>query len=330
LIYCEHMKSRKLFYGTFALLLVLNATLWFGRQPFLDWQALRGYQAPTSISKLAADDTMTAEAQKYFYMNHPVVEDRTNFNKHCPNDSEHSVVLGCFLGNRAGIFLFNVSDPELHGVEQVTAAHEMLHQAYQRLSSAERTRINKLLEDYYKNDLKDQTIKEQVSLYQQSEPTAVADEMHSLFGTQVAQLPDELETYYKQYFTKRSAVTNFYASYQSAFTERKQQIAAYDAQLSSLKSQIDSMERSLAQQKTALNTLQSQMDQYKSSNAYSEYNALVPVYNAKVNTYNADLESLKRKIASYNDIVAKRNAIALEEQTLQQHLSSKLQSTSAQ
>lgn len=324
------MKSRKLFYGVFALLLALNAALWFGREPFLDWQALRSYQAPSTISKLASDDTMTPEARKYFYMNHPSVEDRTNFNKHCPNDSEHSVVLGCFLGNRAGIYLFNVSDPELHGVEQVTAAHEMLHQAYQRLSSSERARVNKLLEDYYKNDLKDETIKEQVALYRQSEPTAVADEMHSLFGTQVAQLPAELETYYKQYFTKRSTVTDFYASYQSAFTERKQQIAAYDAQLSDLKTHIDTMERSLTQQKTALNTLQSQMEQYKSSKTYDQYNALVPTYNAKVNAYNADLELLKREIASYNDIVGKRNAIALEEQTLQQHLSSKLQSTSAQ
>ena len=72
------------------------------------------------------------------------------------------------------------------------------------------------------------------------------------------------------------------------------------------------------------------MDNYKSSGSYAEYNALVPAYNTKVNTYNADLESLKRKIATYNDVVAKRNAIALEEQTLQQHLSSKLQSTTAQ
>ena len=206
----------------------------------------------------------------------------------------------------------------------------MLHQAYQRLSSAERNRINKLLEEYCKNDLKDTAIKEQVALYQKSEPTAIADEMHSLFGTEVPQLPSELEEYYKQYFTKRSAVTTFYTSYQSAFTERKQQIAAYDAQLSDLKPQISSLERSLEQQKNKLGTLQTQMDQYKSAGSYDAYNALVPTYNSKVNTYNADLESLKRKIATYNDIVTKRNAIALEEQTLQQHLSSKLQSTSAQ
>lgn len=324
------MKSRKLFYSIFVVLLALNAALWFGREPFLDWHALRSYQAPAAISKLASDDTMTAKAREYFYINHPAIEDRTNFNKHCPNDSEHSVVLGCFLGNRGGIYLFNVSDPELHGVEQVTAAHEMLHQAYQRLSSTERARVNKLLENYYKNDLKDEGIKEQVALYRQSEPSAVTDEMHSLFGTQVATLPADLEAYYKQYFTNRGAVAAFYASYQSAFTERKQQIAAYDTQLEDLKPQIDSMERSLEQQKNTLNTLQTQMDNYKSSGSYAEYNALVPAYNTKVNTYNADLESLKRKIATYNDVVAKRNAIALEEQTLQQHLSSKFQSTTAQ
>ncbi|HJP96228.1 MAG TPA: hypothetical protein VJ843_02550 [Candidatus Saccharimonadales bacterium] len=324
------MKSRKLFYGIFTALVALNIALWFGRQPFLDWQAIRTYQAPAAVSKLASDDTMTDQAKKYFYINHPAIEDRANFNKHCPNNSEQSVVLGCFLGDRAGIYLFSVTDPELHGVEQVTAAHEMLHQAYQRLGSAERTKINKLLENYYKSGLTDSGIKDQVKLYQKSEPGAMDDEMHSLFGTEATNLPPELEDYYKQYFTKRSTVAAFYTSYQSAFTERKQQIASYDSQLNEIKPQIDSLESSLEQQKSALNTMQNQMDAYKSSGNYDAYNGLVPAYNAKVNTYNTDLESLKSNIARYNDIVAKRNAIALEEQTLQQHLSSKLQSTSAQ
>lgn len=310
--------------------MVLNIALWFGREPILDWQALRTYQAPSAISKLASDDTMTDKAQKYFYINHPSIEDRTNFNKHCPNNSEQSVVLGCFLGNRAGIYLFNVSDPELHGVEQVTAAHEMLHQAYQRLSSAERIKVNNLLEKYYTDGLTDSGIKDQIKLYQKSEPDAMDDEMHSLFGTEATNLSPELESYYKQYFSKRSTVAAFYTSYQSAFTERKQQIADYDAQLSKLKPQINSLESSLEQQKSALNTMQSQMDSYKSSGNYDAYNGLVPVYNAKVNTYNADLELLKSKIATYNNVVEERNNIALEEQTLQQHLSSKLQSTSAQ
>jgi hypothetical protein len=324
------MKSRRLFYGIFALLMTLNIALWFGRDPILDWRALQTYKAPSAISQLVADDTMTAKAQKYFYINHPTIESRANFNKHCPNNSEQSVVLGCFLGNRAGIYLFNVSDPELHGVEQVTAAHEMLHQAYQRLGSSERSHVNKMLEDFYKNKLQDSSVKQQLALYQKSEPDALDDEMHSLFGTEVTTLPSDLETYYKQYFTTRSKVTAYYTSYQLAFTQRKQQVTSYDAQLDQLKPQIDTLESNLEQQKATLDTLQNQMDSYKSSGNYSAYNSLVSTYNTKVNTYNTNLEALKAKISTYNDIVARRNAIAVEEQTLQQHLSSKLQSTSTQ
>lgn len=324
------MRSRRIFYGIFAVLMTLNIALWFGREPILDWQALQTYHPSKAVSQLATDDTMTAKARKLFYVNHPEIEDRTNFNKHCPNNSEQSVVLGCFLGNRAGIYLFSVTDAELHGVEQVTAAHEMLHQAYQRLSNSERSRINNLLEDYYKNKLQDANIKDQIALYKESEPNAIDDEMHSLFGTQVAGLPSELETYYQQYFTNRNKVTAYYASYQSAFTQRKQQIADYDAQLSKTKPRIDALEASLEQQKTSLDSLQAQMDQYKSSGDYAQYNTLVSTYNSKVNAYNDDLETLKSTIATYNDVVARRNAVALEEQTLQQHLSSKLQTTSTQ
>lgn len=302
---------------------VVYVLIWTQRNTLLDWLALHNYAPPSGIAALATRDTMTDKAKEYLYINHPEINDRTAFNKNCPNNSEQSVVLGCFLGDRQGIYIFNVTASELKGVQEVTTAHEMLHQAYERLSTSERKRVDGMLDDFYQNKLADDSIKQQIELYKKSEPDALHNEMHSLFGTEVSSLPGNLESYYSQYFTKRSIVAGYYASYQAAFNERKAQIDAYDQQLAEQKSVIDELEKSLKVELAQLDSLKVQLDSAKRDGEYEHYNALVRPYNDSVSQYNADLETLKAKLAAYNDIVAERNAIADQEQALQQNLSSK-------
>ena len=197
----------------------------------------------------------------------------------------------------------------------------MLHQAYDRLSSTQRAHINQLLESYRDHDLRDEQIQEQIAAYEKSEPNDVINELHSLFGTEVGNLPPELEDYYKQYFTDRAKIVQYYNSYQDAFRSRQAQIDAYDKDLESRKAQIDTLEQSLEQKLAELDQMKAQMDKYRRNNV-SAYNNLVGPYNTLVDAYNSGLDDLKQKIATYNEIVVKRNAIALEQQQLQQDLSS--------
>ncbi|MGF7228840.1 MAG: hypothetical protein ACQR33_02530 [Candidatus Saccharibacteria bacterium] len=295
----------------------------------MDWTALRNYTPPSTIQALAKHDTMTPKAEHLLYVNHPEVNNRTTFNTHCPNNSEQSVVLGCYLGNRQGIYIFDVTDPQLNGVQEVTTAHEMLHQAYERLSSSERTRIDGLLENYQQHGLTDDTIKSQIELYKKSEPGQLDDEMHSLFGTEIASLPAPLEQYYAQYFGNRHTVAGYYASYQAAFTTRKAQIAAYDQQLAAQKPQIDALQKTLDTQNGQLDALKTEMDQKRATGDIAGYNSLVGTYNTLADTFNAGLVNIKTLTSTYNDIVAKRNAIADQEQALQQSLSSNQLPTAA-
>ncbi len=84
----------------------------------------------------------------------------------------------------------------------------MLHAAYNRLNSADKSRIDNSLQKYYQHTLTDQRIKNIIAAYKKTEPNDLVNEMHSIFGTEVAELPPELETYYKQYFSNRSVVVN--------------------------------------------------------------------------------------------------------------------------
>jgi hypothetical protein len=299
---------------TFVLLcLLLVAAL--NRQNIEDWWRLRSYDPPATVAQIATQDTMTAYARKVFYVNRPAIEDKADF-KQCPAGGEKTIILGCYKGGQNGIYVLSVSDPRLDGVEQVTAAHEMLHAAYDRLSGSERSKVDAMLTDYYRHDLTDQRIKDTIDAYKQSEPLDVVNEMHSIFGTEVASLPAPLEQYYRQYFTDRQAVTGFASQYQSVFTSRTDTVRADDAKLATMKAQIDGQQADLKAQRAALDAQAAQMQAYRSSGDTGAYNAAVPGYNASVNRYNAGVDALQALVAQYNQLVTERNAIALETQQL--------------
>lgn len=319
------MKLRRLWLvALLALIVGLNVTLFVHRVWLMDWLRLRNYDAPTAVAALASDTTMTHYAERLFYVNHPALEDKTAFNQHCADHLEHSAVLGCYHGDRRGIYVYDVTDPRLHGVEQVTAAHEMLHQAYDRLSSKEKKRINELLRNFNDTQLKDEGIKEKLDIYRKANTPDIENEMHSIFGTEVADLPAELEAYYKQYFTDRKKVVGFAEQYRAEFEKLKDQVAAYDNQLATLEKDIEAEKGELESSLATIRARERELQKGPQGGDVEAYNAAVRAYNRMVDAYNAKVENVRAKIDEYNAIVAKRNAIAFAERELQQALDSRL------
>ncbi|HWB39487.1 MAG TPA: hypothetical protein VG604_04610 [Candidatus Saccharimonadales bacterium] len=301
---------------------VLVGLVMLNRQNIFDRWRLWHYHAPVAIAQLATQDTMTSYARKVFYVNEPAIDQKASFAAPCPNNGgEQTIVLGCYHSNQKGIFLLSVNDPRLDGVEQVTAAHEMLHAAYDRLSKNERDQVDGWLMDYYKHDLKDPRLIATMDSYKKTEPTEVVNEMHSVFGTEVANLPSKLEKYYRRYFTDRSKVTAYAAAYQGEFTSRQNTISRDDAQLSTWKAQITAKESDLKTKLSQLNAEQSKLLGEKNRGDYTDYNNGVPTYNGLVNSYNSEVSSLKALINQYNQLVVSRNAVALEQDQLANELS---------
>lgn len=298
----------------FGILLVVLVIVWRW-QPISDWFRLYNYQPPAAVSMLATDDTMTDYARHIYYLNRPRIEPKATFANYCPAGTEQTVVLGCHRGHESGIYILRVATPELAGIEQVTAAHEMLHGAYERLSSKEQRRVDAMLMNYYNHGI-DPATKQLIDAYRSTEPNELVNEMHSIFGTQVAHLPKGLEQYYSRYFTNRAAVTGYYAQYRAAFTGRQAQIKQYDDQLQTWKTQIDQRKTDLQNQQTALESQRAALDTYRAKGDYMAYNSGVSAYNQAVTVYNNNLAQLRDLINQYNQTVASRNAIAFEEQSL--------------
>lgn len=308
----------------FTLLAVIIVGFW-QQQAIRDWMRLYNYQPAASISQLANQLQFTPQARKLFYVNHPQLEDRTAFNAACSKDDEHTIILGCYHPVDRGIYIYKVTDARLTGVSQVTAAHEMLHAAYDRLSGRERQRVDTMLQDFYQNKLQSERIKTIIGAYTKSEPNDVVNEMHAIFGTEIVELPGELETYYQQYFQDRSVVTAYAATYQAEFTSRQTQVSSYDKDLQILRQQIDANKIKLETQESKISVLRSQLETSRNAGDIATYNQYVPIYNAQIDAYNNLITMTKSSVARYNQLVQDRNAVALQVADLARSIDSSLQ-----
>jgi Skp family chaperone for outer membrane proteins len=319
------MKMFKRLLPVFTLILLLagGVALWANRDNVLDWWTLRGYDPPQHIAQLAEDTAMTGYAERLFYVNKPTLDDKETFNVNCAGILTEAAVLGCYKGDRRGIHIYDVTDERLHGIEEVTAAHEMLHQAYDRLSADERARIDGLLNDFYQNGLQNADVRNKISLYEE-EHAPLANEMHSIFGSEVAELPGELEEYYARYFNDRAKVVSFHQQSRAAFNEYRNEIASYDQRLAALQTEISNNEAILEQRLRDINQRRAKLDAHLAADQIDAYNQGVPAFNSLVESYNNLLSRTQTLANDYNGLVAERNALAVQVTNLNAALDSRL------
>lgn len=300
------------------------AALAFGflyNQEIVDWTKLRGYTPDPEIVVLADNTTMVDSARRLFYVNRPTIADKDLFNEHCRED-EHSIVLGCYLSGQRGIYLLDVNDDRLNGIKEVTAAHELLHATYERLSSKEKQEVDAMLEDAFTR-VTNTRIKESIELYRKKDANIVSNELHSIIGSEVRDLSPELEKYYSKYFSNRLKIVSFSEQYEQAFIERQNAVREYDIELAEIKAEIDSTSNRLNQESSDLTNLKSKLNQLKREDKIEEHNALIPEFNAKVNSYNQDVDELSAKVVKYNETVQTRNNVASEEAALVEAIDSR-------
>lgn len=304
------------------LLLIGLFLIWHNRWWFYDEYRLYGYKPPAEISQIASEDQLTNYAKTLLYVYRPDLENSTEFNTNC-RVTTVAIVLGCTVIDR-GIYLYNIQDPTLNGVEQVTAAYEMLHVAYSRLSTSELNSVNAMVVSAYnKLSVNNPQLRAEYASYLKTEgPAAIDNEMHSTLGTEISNLPPALAKYYQKYFINRQVIVNYANSYESVFTSRQNEVISDDQQLSSLKAQIDSLNTALTNEYASIESQQSNMNSLKANGDYSQYNSDIGPYNSLVNEYNSQEVQDQSLVNQYNSLVAKRNSIAISEDKLANEINS--------
>lgn len=237
-----------------------------------DWWFLRQYQPSAQIVQLADQAGFNEQGRRLFYRADPeVTAERATLAQQCQIQDDTTIELGCYLSTNK-IYLLEIQQPELASALQVTAAHEMLHAAYDRLSPSEQDEINAELERVYAT-LNDATLKERLAVYAKLDAGGQLNELHSILGTERATLSPQLERYYSRYFSDRQKVVAANTRFNQTFD--------------GLKDEIDALDRDIKATKARMNTLLAR-------GQVSSYNALVPVVNAKIASYNAKVEQYNR------------------------------------
>jgi hypothetical protein len=314
------MNKRLLSFVTSIVLVAIPIVGWLQRDKLFDAWRLHNYAPTSEVVHLADATTMTPAARNLFYVYHPQLDDKTSFSNNCGNE-EQTIVLGCYILHK-GIYLYNVPDNRLNGVEEVTAAHELLHAQYDRLSSSDKKKVDAWTAEALKG-ITDERLLQTIENYRKKDPTVVPNELHSILGTEVRNLPADLENYYKRYFVNRAAIVDFADAYKGEFTSREQQVANIDTQLAAIKNQIDSLNTSLETQQVNLRTQYNTLQQQKKSGQVEAYNQAVPAYNLAVQRYNADVNKQRSLVTQYNNLVEERNNLAVEENQLIKALDSR-------
>jgi uncharacterized protein involved in exopolysaccharide biosynthesis len=181
---------------------------------------------------------MTEHGEFLFKASKPDVATSKAFNADCKSLEAGSGVLGCYASDTKTITLFDITDKRLDGMEEVVASHEMLHAAWDRLSVDERTRLSTLLEAEADKLSGDTEFVARMDLYARAEPGQRDNELHSIIGTEIANISPELEQYYAQYFSDRAALVALHVQSNAVFVQLETQSAALVAELDALNTSI--------------------------------------------------------------------------------------------
>jgi hypothetical protein len=213
------------------------AWLFLNRQYALDQLTVWAYQPTASVQNLDTRVQFTDKGLFTFYATKPIVAEPSEFNGKCPRQEAGSPILGCYTPEDR-IYVFNVTNSQLDGMKEVTAAHEMLHAAWSRMSTSEQTRVGALLSAAYEKTASDE-LRERMEYYKRTEPKEITNELHSILGTEVTDLGAELEGYYGQYFKDRQTILDLYAKYNAVYKSLYNQADALYTEMQALSASIE-------------------------------------------------------------------------------------------
>ncbi len=219
-------------------LALIGTALWaMSNRRWLE-DAYTGWNYEPSAELAAVRDRiqMSDEGDFLFAASTPSLEDAEQFNESCNREDPTFYILGCYTGSK--IHLYRIADERLAGIVEVTAAHEMLHAAWDRMSEDEHDELEPLLEAEYER-VADDAFAERMDYYAEAQPGTRVNELHSIIGTEVADLSPELEAHYDEYFQDRSVVVALHDGYSSVLADIQERSESLVAELDALAGTIE-------------------------------------------------------------------------------------------
>ncbi len=306
-----------------AIILAAAGAILLNRQYIIDQINYWTFTPSAEIASFAEKSSMSSTGKFLFYAAHPSLEDRNAFNQSCPSYSSSIAILGCYDGQK--IYIYNITDPKLNGIREETAAYEMLHAAYKRLSPSDRKTVDGLLEAEYAKQKTSDT-EASVQYFAKYEPKERDNELFSLIATQFRSIDPALEKYYSRYFNNRQQLVNLYSQYSSVFTNLQNQSRTLYTEINQLNAKIksDSADYNQKSQQLQADVNAFNANAQSGQMTQSQYNAQRASLNSRIAALEAERSSINDEIKVFNDKINQYNALNVQFQKLNESINSSL------
>jgi hypothetical protein len=305
-----------------AIIFLFAGWLLLNQQYAKDQVSIWAYARPENVKAISDRIDFTDKGSFYFLASQPKIADADDFNTECPRQEPGSPILGCYAEGR--IYIFDIENAQLDGIEEVTAAHETLHAIWERMSADDQKRIGSLLRAEYAK-IVDTELKDRMDYYARTQPGEFENELHSIIGTEMESISVELEQYYAKYFDDRSIVVDFHNKYDTVFKALSTQSESLYNELVALG---ESIEVRSAQYSADVTQLSADIQSFNSradSGSFSslaQFNEERSALIARSNQLEADRLSIQNDITLYDQKYDQYQALALQIQNLNDSIDS--------
>lgn len=294
-----------------SIVLIAGASwLFFNRQYIQDWIVVQGYAPSAEITLINQRTQLTDKGRFVFYATRPTIEGKDAFNKACPRQETGSPILGCYTTSDR-IFIYNLTNKQLDGMEEVTAVHEMLHAIWARTSDADREKLTTELKSAY-DTLNDPALKKRMEYYERTEPGEFVNELHSILGTEVASLGRTLESYYSQFFNRATVLalhTQYQSLYNSLYSRADSLFASMQTLSDSIQTRSKTYDATVAQVSADIGSFNARAKSGGFS-SQAQFNAERSALIRRTQALEAERQSLNADIVTYNGYYTEYQTIA--------------------
>ena len=309
--------------GVIALIIVsIAGWMLLNRQFVADQLNVWAYEPTASVETIEDRVAFTNMGQFYFYAARPEVAPAEDFNQDCPRQEPGNPILGCYTLGR--IYIYDITNEKLDGIEEVTAAHEMLHVVWDRLDMAERERLSSLLLTAYEANATPE-LAERIQYYERNQPGEILNELHSIVPTELTNIGDELESYYAKYFEDRQRIVSLYNQYSSVFESLIDRVDSLFEELNSISASIEqrraSYESSIVRLSADIDSFNARADagQFASQQQFTiERSVLIQ----RTNSLESERQAITSLINQYNTLYNEYVSLATELQSLNESIDS--------
>lgn len=317
----QKRRSSSLYISLFLLALAVVTTAWavLNRQYIYDQVRASQFTPTSEVVSLRDSLSLTSTGTFLFDASHPLLQPANQFNDSCQQHKEtNNPIIGCYVNN--SIYIYKISTKELEGIEETTAAHELLHAVYQRLGNAEKTKLDAELKVAYER-VKTPELQERMKYYEKSEPGQEMDELHSILGTENINLGAALENHYDEYFSSRKKIIAYHEAYSAAFdritTQMKNLETQINTEVGSLNQRIESYNEKTGSLNNDTNSFNQRSQAVGGFSSQAQFNVERNALTARKQTLDAEYANIQATItnveswrASYNQMVDKYNQLS--------------------